>query len=331
MRVAALLIIAALSLSACANHQVVPASSAFSQEAQLYAAASVAGHFTGEYPISRITFEVLRGGDGNIWFPEGNGTRNGGFGRLTPGGVLTEWAMPLAGLTRFATLAPDGNIWFCLAYTQSGGYLGSITPAGSITLHPLPTTGPRFVTVGPDGNLWYTDDNNMIGRYSFDGSVTTFEVPTSNSGLRGITTGPDGNLWFIESAANQIGRLTTSGNFTEYSVPSAGGSLSVIDGKMWFIPNSGNYFGRISTGGHYSQVAVPGYPGGVTKGSNGRLWFSLQDTNAIGSMTANGKRIQTYAVPTPNVNPVGGAFGSDGRFYFTEPLATQPAIGVFQP
>jgi streptogramin lyase len=34
-----------------------------------------------------------------------------------------------------------------------------------------------------------------------------------------IAAGPDGALWFTKVTANQIGRITTTGTFTEFPAP----------------------------------------------------------------------------------------------------------------
>ena len=41
----------------------------------------------------------------------------------------------------------------------------------------------------------------------------------SESGTREITAGPDGALWFTESSGDKIGRITTQGTITEFTVP----------------------------------------------------------------------------------------------------------------
>ena len=65
--------------------------------------------------------------------------------------------------------------------------------------------------------------------------------------------GPDGALWFTELNANQIGRITTDGAFTEHPLPTpeAGPSFIVAgpDGSLWFTENSGNGIRRITLSG----------------------------------------------------------------------------------
>jgi streptogramin lyase len=47
-----------------------------------------------------------------------------------------------------------------------------------------------------------------------------FPIATPNSVPQGITMGPDGALWFTEALGNKIGRITTAGVITEYTIPS---------------------------------------------------------------------------------------------------------------
>jgi streptogramin lyase len=49
-------------------------------------------------------------------------------------------------------------------------------------------------------------------------TIKEFTIPTTNSTPRYITAGPDGNLWFTEMDGNKIGRITTAGVDTEFTV-----------------------------------------------------------------------------------------------------------------
>src|SRR5262249_35336943 len=79
-------------------------------------------------------------------------------------------------------------------------------------------------------------------------------IPTSQTDPGGIVAGPDGALWFVETAANKIGRISTDGVVTEYSVPTAGaidrdqGFIAIgPDGALWFNEDLVNKVGRITT------------------------------------------------------------------------------------
>ena len=75
-----------------------------------------------------------------------------------------------------------------------------------------------------------------------------------------IAAGPDGALWFTEGA-NNIGRITTSGVFTEYPIPTADSALigiaAGVDGALWFVEQIGNKIGRITTSGWSPNTRFP--------------------------------------------------------------------------
>lgn len=64
----------------------------------------------------------------------------------------------------------------------------------------------------------------------------------------GITDGADGNLWFADTATSMIGRITTSGTITEYSLPKESGTGGITegpDGNLWFTEVTANKIGKI--------------------------------------------------------------------------------------
>src|SRR6266545_3148295 len=69
-------------------------------------------------------------------------------------------------------------------------------------------------------------------------TIFEFVLPTASSGPDAITAGPDGNLWFTEFGANQIGRITLTGEITEIALPTGDANPHTItagpDGNLWF-------------------------------------------------------------------------------------------------
>ena len=93
--------------------------------------------------------------------------------------------------------------------------------------------------------------------------ITEFPLP-DGSQPGGIVSGPDGALWFYETGTNQIGRITTDGQITEYPIPTADASeqyqgfLGVgPDGAIWFTENRTIGLGRISTDGQVTNADRP--------------------------------------------------------------------------
>jgi virginiamycin B lyase len=120
-----------------------------------------------------------------------------------------------------------------------------------------------------------------------------FPLPTSAVAHTpvGISTGPDGNLWFTEYAGNKIGRITPSGQITEFPLPTPNngpfGITDGPDGNLWFTEQA-HMLGRITTAGQVAEFPLltpNSNPGEITQGSDGNLWFTESGTNQIGHIT----------------------------------------------
>ena len=65
----------------------------------------------------------------------------------------------------------------------------------------------------------------------------------------GITAGPDGNVWYSVLGAERVGRVTPSGQVTEYTIPTPYSPVQRLtagpDGNIWFAENGANKIGYI--------------------------------------------------------------------------------------
>src|SRR5262249_33840314 len=69
------------------------------------------------------------GPDGNLWFGESSGdSERGAIGRVTPSGIITEFAIPTSRPYRDTaiTVGPDGKLWFP---ENIPGAIGRIDPS----------------------------------------------------------------------------------------------------------------------------------------------------------------------------------------------------------
>jgi streptogramin lyase len=255
---------------------------------------------------------------------------------------------------------PDGNLWFISNYE-----VGRITPNGHVDYFGSLSGGSanESITAGPDGNMWFVtgdlssysfpNGNSVINRITPNGVRTSFTVPTPQANVTQITLGPDGNLWFTESGAHKIGKITPSGDFTEFTGSNGAdfGEVNSItagpDGNLWFTTSRGaGAIGRITTDGHATLFPLPDPPGNVvslnnaglssiTAGPDGNLWFTETNADAIGKITTDGV-ITTFPIPVPPpTNPMSWfaapthiTTGVDGNLWFTE---TTNAIGRITP
>jgi virginiamycin B lyase len=290
---------------------------------------------------------VTSGPDGALWFLTG---RSDLIGRTTTGGVTTFYPAPASSPTwgnGAVTTGPDGALWFV---ADGGTAIGRMTTSGAVTTYPVPDGGVvDSLTCGPDDNVWFTVDNNQgnnqIGDITPSGQFTMFTDSSFGTAdwsspdhrfVEGIARGPDGALWFTSFyAANQgsgwIGRITTSGAVSEYTIPYAGVYPYTLttgaDGALWFAGYG--VIGRVTTAGQFSEYTAPGDIGqvlGMAAGPDGAVWFTNYsipgDTGfypfpPVGRITTGGT-ITTYGDAYVEVGAMSITSGSDGAMWFID-------------
>jgi virginiamycin B lyase len=82
-----------------------------------------------------------------------------------------------------------------------------------------------------------------VGAAPASAVVQDFPVPTPDSGLTDLATGKDGSLWFSEQKGGKVGRITTAGQITEWTIPKDGDfgaeELTVAaDGRVWVLSDA---------------------------------------------------------------------------------------------
>jgi streptogramin lyase len=200
----------------------------------------------------------------------------------------------------------------------------------------MPPSGAnsRFETRGPAPAAWVSllalliFIALLIPGTAAAGAVVHFPLP-AGSEPEGIATGPEGNLWFAERGSNKIGRLTPSGQLTEFAVPTADSKPFQIaagpDGNLWFtLPGAGEV-GRISPAGEITRFSLGGIVGRqIALGPDGNLWAAgvamVREEPGFGvidRITPAGE-VTAFRIPTPveAVLPVAIASGPGGALWF---------------
>jgi len=237
-----------------------------------------------------------------------------------------EFATP--GFSPYAIAAgPDGALWF----TGSSGTIGRMSTAGTFSQFPLPATGfPLAIVAAPDGALWSQIGDDQVARVTTSGSATEYSID-DGALVFSMTIGPDGAIWFTNGG---IGRLTTTGAFTQFSTENyaAYGITTGADGNLWFsgtdITTGGGVIGRLTPGGLVSAYPLAAglaiKPGTIATGEDGAVWFaaeagsgtaqaSIGRITTAGAITMYGVPLQSYySFPAPSI-----AAGSDGALWFT--------------
>ncbi len=170
---------------------------------------------------------MAAGPDGALWLPDCDA-----IWRIGIDGGQVMFPAPFGLCVLQVTAGPDGAVWFTAAtfrptnaQGRAPGVIGRVTSAGTITtFSPRPDfLTPETITTGPDSALWFTEAGidaagqpaNAVSRITPDGTVTQYVMPPQSCPWS-ITTGPDGALWFRLMCRGTIGRLTTSGSFSEF-------------------------------------------------------------------------------------------------------------------
>jgi virginiamycin B lyase len=130
-----------------------------------------------EFPLprqNRIPGSIAVGPDGNLWFGESYAhlpkASTAWIGKITPAGVIEEFAIPGATVTAEVTAGPDGDVWFvtreALASTQPEA-IDSITPGGEPAQPSCVDAKcelvPADIAVGLGGALWVVATPNIAG------------------------------------------------------------------------------------------------------------------------------------------------------------------------
>lgn len=248
-----------------------------------------------EFTVSASPLGIVAGPDGNLWF-----TSDGHISRMTTDGTVSKFVTACCsfpGSPPWITVGPDRLLWFTDGDID-GGKIGNSNVAGQISEKFIPSLDalgldPATITSGPDGNLWFTEfgphDDAKIGRVAPSGIFAEFPLPGVKGIIWGIAAGSDGNLWFTETTANKVGRITTSGDVTEFSVSgNPRGIAAGPDGTLWFTENTGNRIGRITTRGEVTEFSIPtpnSQPWGISAGPDGNIWFTENGAGRIGRIS----------------------------------------------
>jgi virginiamycin B lyase len=180
--------------------------------------------------------------------------------------------------------------------------------------------------------------------------IVEYSVPSAQSHPMAITAGPDGALWFTGYAsgyAGGIGRITTAGDISGYTVPFPPGPprhtvaiTAGTDGALWFTWDTycddPSGLSRITTDGVITDRVFSGSSCstlGVTSGPDGAIWFTNSQTprsisGNIARVTTDGTVQSRYFVgygddctgsgyPYAGRYPTGITAGPDGALWFT--------------
>ncbi len=192
-----------------------------------------------------------------------------------------------------------------------------IVAEGHFSEYPLPQSKSMLMRPAVDhqGRVWVGEMNaNCLA--VFDPRTQRFRQmtpPNGQSGIMGVAIASDDTVWFAEQYANYIGRyVPASGRFDTYSLPTVTAPDPGKPGKTLTLPSA---------------------PNDLAFDSDGVLWFTEANADAIGRLDPRTGVIQHYHLPAHQnaqaLNPYGVAVDRRGAVWFTE--STTNRLGRLDP
>jgi virginiamycin B lyase len=243
--------------------------------------------------------------------------------------------------------------------THSGGPTAALPLQQRQFDTPTPDAGPAALAQSEDGTIWFLEPAaNRLGARANDesGRITEYPIPTPAAGLSSIAPDVSGEcsnldcgdagMWFTESAADQIGHVSSTGAIAEYPIPTPGAkptsiAADVPHGGAWFTEPAADKIGHIDESGHVTEYPLP-TPGAdpesisADEGNTGiagdSAWFTEAAANKVGYIDAAGN-VTEYPVPTAGSGPTTIVNAATGTFpsgaWFVE--STAGKLGYIAP
>jgi streptogramin lyase len=170
------------------------------------------------------------------------------------------------------------------------------------------------------------------------GETEEFFAPTQPTKPLTAVEGPDGNVWYTNDGSTKIGKVTPSGEVSEYSPGLTGAALSITagpDGDIWFTEKTAKKIGHIDPSEPATSLvecSVTNEPEFITAGPDGNLWFTSFTAGAksIGRLTPACVETMFGAGLNAGANPISIIPGPDGNLWFGD-IGTTKAVGKITP
>lgn len=322
------LVIAAISAAACSattdSHATTPW---FAAPMAALTHKLSPNNYVATYQTAETPSYVALGTDGLLWF-----TTPDYVASISSTGTETYYANSAGFATRIAS-GKTARMWF----TELNQDIGAIQESsGAITTYTVPGAMKTYdIALGPDGAMWFTDQgSHAIGRIDGTGASKIFSIPSGAVPI-GITAGPDGLVWFTAVGGpnvQEFGKLTTTGSFTEYPIPSGdagqpGAMTKGPDGNLYSTNSNGGVYAASTSGSiaYYPTSIGANFEDGIAVGPDKQIWISPGDS--ADDLVEFNPKTKTFskaaAVPTATfcqqglqAIPRGLALGPGGDMWF---------------
>lgn len=237
--------------------------------------ADVAGPLYYDYPSNNAGYTA---------YPSGS-TKGQYFQQVHLAGTISD----MAGDTK-------GNLWYGVTPNVYGDHATVFSFSAQVVLNAA--TSIEAVGAGRNGDAWVAANDGNLYHISSAGTILHTYALSQGTNIRGIVVDAQGVVWFTDNGHNAVGRLSRTGMFSRYSIPTAGSDVDRItiggDGALWFTESGADKIGRMSKPGHIHEYRIPtadAGPSGIASlgpGCNSNvIWFIEQNAQKLGEIMLN--------------------------------------------
>ncbi|HEX2834833.1 MAG TPA: BACON domain-containing carbohydrate-binding protein [Thermoanaerobaculia bacterium] len=154
--------------------------------------------------------------------------------------------------------------------------------------------GAQAIALDPtDHGVWWADGFSA-GVITGAGVQTHWDLAGANEiDVEDLIIGPDDFIWIARET--QLVRLSRSGTMQTFNIL-ATGLAAGPDGNVWYASEEGDSIGKITPAGtvtDYPQNVAGEFPLRITKGTDGKLWFTTS-TGRVRGITTAGAVVSTF-------------------------------------
>jgi streptogramin lyase len=244
-----------------------------------------------------------------IWFTDAR--KPGAVGRMSLSGEVRRFPLP-AGVTPVdLEVGPEGSPWF--TYSRGGvsalgtaeGGIGTVAndKLALFDEPPNPSGPPSELVFSSLSGIWFNHAGPYVaGGYGIGTITKSGEFSEFGAGLQpgaqiaDLAPAADGNVWFADGPYRAIGRITATGEITEFAglPPQGTAALSgpaAVGDNLYFSANAspGLAVERITAAGRLSSFEKGLAPDAVALGpflgdtESGDAWFRVQRHSGLGT------------------------------------------------
>ncbi len=271
----------------------------------------------GDIPIG-----ITAARDGTVWF-----TMENAIGRVR-GGVVERMPKKTPDVEPLGLAVDrDGTLWFTDAPMRA---IVRLSADGRTKTFPLDTLIARLgrLAIAPDRAVWFAEPSTVSVTRLKDGAFKRFTVgPPSlmgegNVAPFGVAVDAQGMVWATLQNANQLVRITPTGEMAVFDVPTPRSGLGDIavdaGGGVWFLELGANKIGRFAAG-RFQEFPVPTTEAGLTAlavSPDGAAWFTELRGHKLGRVSQG--VITEFPLPRRDARPFGVTVDAANNVWYAD-------------